>query len=100
MGVIKQMMNIYLPTYNAVQSSSIVMSPHWQKIVPARPSSGGLHRHRPAADSRGVRLTPTMYFTHTSTRKGYAQNRKLNAQSQYCTMQHSRNAHYTSGQPD
>ena len=66
----KQMMNIYLPIYNNVyQSSSIIMSPHWQKIAQA--SAGGLHRHRPAVDSRGLSLCLPL-CTRPSTPKGYA----------------------------
>ena len=48
---------------HCAQSSSIVMSPCWQKIVPACASASDLHRHRPAANSRGLRImTPTMYL--------------------------------------
>ena len=57
----------YLSTklQHCAQSSSVVMSPRWQKIMPVCASAGGLHRHRPAADSRGLRLwLPPCRFSH------------------------------------
>ena len=59
---------------------------------------GWSHRHRPAADSCGLRLwLPPC--TRTSTHKGYARWAwKLSAQSHYGSIQHSRNAHHTNCQ--
>ena len=61
--------------------------------MPACASADGLHWHRPAADSGGLRLRlPSC--THTSTRNSYAQRAwELSAQNHYRTIQHSRNAH-------
>ena len=76
------MMNISLPIYNVRQSSSNVISPRWQKIVPACASKGGLHLHQPIAASRGLRLW-LLPRTRTSTREGYARAGKLSTQSHY-----------------
>ena len=73
------------------------MSPRWQKIVPVCASARSLHRHRPAADSRCLRLW-LLPCTRTSTRNDHARAGKLSTQDHYRTMQHSRNAHYTSRQ--
>ena len=70
----KQVMNIFLPTYNAVcdvlQSSWVHVCRRSCLPAPVQVVCTSLYRHRPAADSRGLRLCLPQ-CPRTSIRNGY-----------------------------